>query len=65
MKLLLNKSADVNAQGEEYRVVLQAALENGHEQIIKLLLDKSADIKDSSSREYRNALYIALESGYE
>lgn len=43
MKLLLNKGASVNAQGGEYSNALQAASEEGHTQIIKLLLGKGAD----------------------
>ncbi|KAF1963965.1 hypothetical protein BU23DRAFT_376242, partial [Bimuria novae-zelandiae CBS 107.79] len=43
-KLLLNKGADVNAQGGEYGNALQAASERDHEAIVKLLLDKGADV---------------------
>jgi ankyrin repeat protein len=44
VKLLLDKGADVNAEGGEYGNALQAALSEGYEQIVKLLLDKDADI---------------------
>jgi len=44
VKLLLDKSANVNAQGGSYSNALQAALEGGHEAIAKLLLDKGADV---------------------
>ena len=39
VKLLLDKGADVNAQGKRYGNALHAALEGGHEAIAKLLLD--------------------------
>ncbi|KAF2647015.1 hypothetical protein K491DRAFT_615416, partial [Lophiostoma macrostomum CBS 122681] len=41
-KLLLDKGADVNAQGGLYGNALQAASIKGHEQVVKLLLDKGA-----------------------
>ncbi|PWO15022.1 hypothetical protein PtrARCrB10_12117, partial [Pyrenophora tritici-repentis] len=44
VKLLLNKGADVNAQGGEYGNALQAASAGGHEAIVKLLLDKGAGV---------------------
>jgi ankyrin repeat protein len=41
VKLLLEKGADVNAQGGDYGNALQAASSEGHEAIVKLLLEKS------------------------
>jgi hypothetical protein len=38
VKLLLDKGADVNAQGGDYVNSLQAASYGGYEQIMKLLL---------------------------
>jgi ankyrin repeat protein len=43
VKLLLDKGADVNAQGGRYGNALYAASLGGHEQVVKLLLDKGAD----------------------
>jgi hypothetical protein len=40
-KLLLDKGADVNAQGGYYGNALQAASEGGLEAAVKLLLDKA------------------------
>lgn len=36
-KMLLDKGADVNAQGGEYGNALQAASAGGHEQVVKML----------------------------
>ena len=58
MKLLLDKDANVNAQGREYGNALQVAAYRGHEQIVKLLLNKSADI-NMQGGEYGNALQMA------
>jgi hypothetical protein len=40
---LLDKDADVNAQGGFFGNALQAASREGHEQVVKMLLDKEAD----------------------
>jgi hypothetical protein len=40
--LLLDEVADINAQGRDYGNALYAALEEGHEQVVKMLLDASA-----------------------
>jgi ankyrin repeat protein len=42
--MLLNKGADVNAQGREYSNALYAALYRGHKQVVKILLNKDADV---------------------
>ncbi|KAF1955322.1 ankyrin, partial [Byssothecium circinans] len=64
VKLLLNKDADVNAQGGEYGNALQVASSRGHEQIVKLLLDKDADVNAQGGR-YGNALQAASFRGHE
>jgi hypothetical protein len=38
VQLLVNKGADVNAQGGDYGNALQAALERVHEQVVQLLV---------------------------
>lgn len=42
VKVLPNTKADVNAQGGYYGNALQAASRNGHEAVVRLLLDKGA-----------------------
>ncbi|KAJ4349264.1 hypothetical protein N0V85_009709, partial [Neurospora sp. IMI 360204] len=41
--MLLDKGADVNAQGGEYGTALHAASKQGHKEVVEMLLDKSAD----------------------
>ena len=42
VKTLLDKDAEVNAQGGYYSNALQAASVRGHEQIVKMLLNAGA-----------------------
>jgi ankyrin repeat protein len=57
VKLLLDKGADINAQGGNYRDALQAASSGGHEQIAQLLLDKGAGVNAPDGEyNYGNAL---------
>lgn len=44
VQLLLDKGAEVNAEGGEYGNALQAASRNGHEAVVRLLLDKGAEV---------------------
>jgi ankyrin repeat protein len=54
-KLLIEKGADVNAQGGFYGNALQAASYEGHEAIAKLLIEKGADV-NAQGGYYGNAL---------
>jgi hypothetical protein len=71
VELLLDKGADVNAQGGEYGNALQAASARGHEAasvrvheaVMKLLLDKDADVNVQGG-QYGNALYTASARGH-
>ncbi|KAE8823749.1 hypothetical protein PTNB73_10123 [Pyrenophora teres f. teres] len=63
-RLLLDKGADVNAQGGDYGNALQAASYQGHEQVVKTLLDKGADVNAQGGR-YGNALQAASYQGHE
>jgi ankyrin repeat protein len=62
-RTLLDKGANVNAQGGEYGSALQAALVNGHKEVATLLLDKGANV-NAQGGEYGNALYAASFYGY-
>src|SRR6266516_2691020 len=55
-RLLLENGADVNAQGGTYGNALQAASENGQDQIVKRLLENGADV-NAQGGTYGNALY--------
>jgi hypothetical protein len=63
-RLLLDKDADVNAQGGEYGNALQAASEGGDEQVVKMLLDAGAEVNAQGGR-YGNALQAASARGDE
>jgi len=57
--MLLDKGAEVNAQGGRYGNALQAASEGGHEKVIQMLLDKSAEV-NAQGGEYncRVAIHV-------
>jgi ankyrin repeat protein len=60
---LLDKGADVNAQGGYYGNALQAAAYEGYREIVTLLIDKGADV-NAQDRDYGNALQAAAYAGY-
>jgi ankyrin repeat protein len=64
VKLLLDKGADINAQGGPYSNALQAASEGGYEQVVKLLLDKGADV-NAQGGPHSSALQAASVGGHE
>ncbi|KAF8854030.1 ankyrin [Acephala macrosclerotiorum] len=64
VSLLLEKGADVNAQGGHYGSALQAASANGHEAIVALLLEKGADV-NAQGGHYGSALQAASANGHE
>ena len=57
MQLLLNKGAEVNAQGGEYGNALQVASSRGHTEIVQLLLNKGAEV-NAQGGEYDNASQV-------
>jgi len=59
VQLLLDKGADVNAQGGYFGNALQAAAFRGSEAIVQLLLDKGADV-NAKGGEFGNALQAAI-----
>jgi ankyrin repeat protein len=64
VRILLDKGADVNAQGGRYGNALRAASEGGHEKVVKMLLDKDA-VVNAQGGLYGNALQVASEGGHE
>ena len=64
VRLLLEKGADVNAQGGDYGNALQAASNGGHEGVVRLLLGKGANF-NAQGGAYGNALQAASYGGDE
>ena len=62
--LLVEKNADVNAQGGEYGNALQAAATRSNEGIVALLLEKGANV-NAQGGEYGNALQAAATGPHE
>ncbi|RYO82106.1 hypothetical protein DL764_009659 [Monosporascus ibericus] len=61
--MLVEKGADVNAQGGFYGNTLQAASAEGHTEIVRILVKKGADI-NAQGGYYGNALQAASAEGY-
>lgn len=51
VQMLLEKGADVNAQGGKYGNALQAASQGGHKNVVKTLLDKGTDRPDDFEQD--------------
>ncbi|KAJ7789811.1 hypothetical protein B0H14DRAFT_2535914 [Mycena olivaceomarginata] len=63
-QLLLNKGADVNAQGGFYGNAFQAAANGSHDKIVQVLLDKGADVNVQGGH-FGNALQAAAYRGHD
>jgi ankyrin repeat protein len=63
VQLLLDKGADVNAQGGKYGNALQAASSRGNLEVVQLLLDKGANV-NAQGGYYGNALLAASHEGH-
>jgi hypothetical protein len=63
VELLLERGADVNAQGGRHGNALQAACSRGHEKIAQMLLEQGANV-NAQGGEYGNALQAARRGGY-
>ena len=64
MQLLIDKGADVHAQGEYHGNALYAATYEGHKAISTLLIEKGADVH-AQGGYYRNVLQAARYKGHE
>ncbi|KAK4896504.1 hypothetical protein LTR49_028133 [Elasticomyces elasticus] len=62
--ILLKQGANVNAQGEDFGNVLQAALSGGHKKEVAIFFEQGVDV-DAQGGEYGNAPQVALAEGYE
>ncbi|KAB5513458.1 nucleoside phosphorylase domain-containing protein [Coniochaeta sp. 2T2.1] len=58
------KEADVDTQRREYGTALLAASEEGHEEIVEMLLEKGADV-NTQGGDYGTALQAASAGGHE
>ena len=57
----MKKGADKNAKDKYKNTALMIAAGNGHEEVVKLLLEKGADI-NAENRDGKNALMFAAEN---
>ncbi|KAJ5654822.1 hypothetical protein N7490_001825 [Penicillium lividum] len=64
VQLLLEKGAEVNAQGGVYGNALYAASSRGHDKIVQLLLEKGAEV-NAQGGEYGNALQATSSEGHD
>ncbi|KAF7136844.1 hypothetical protein CNMCM5793_006414 [Aspergillus hiratsukae] len=64
IELLLEKGADVNAQGGLYGNALQAACVEGHKEVVQLLLENGAEVNVQDGGYYGNALHAACVEGH-
>jgi hypothetical protein len=64
VELLLERGADVNAQGGHYGNALQAACFGGHDKIVHILLERGADV-NAQGGHYGNALQAACFGGHD
>ncbi|THY83110.1 hypothetical protein D6C93_08986 [Aureobasidium pullulans] len=64
VQMLLDRGADVNAEGVEYGSALSAASYEGHERIVQMLLDRGADV-NAQGGKYGSALLAASCEGHD
>jgi len=58
VRLLLEKGADINAQGLQKETALMAAVQKGHSDVVRFLVEKGAD-KTLQNARGKTALYLA------
>jgi ankyrin repeat protein len=64
LQMLVDRGADVNAQGGYYGSVLRAASAQGHEKVVQMLLDAGADV-NAQDEHYGSALRAASAQGHD
>ncbi|KAF3935762.1 Ankyrin-1 [Dactylella cylindrospora] len=64
VELLINKGADVNAQGGSHSSALRAAAEKGHDKIVGMLLSNGAEV-NTQEDGYDDALHLASAKGHD
>jgi hypothetical protein len=64
VQVLMNAGAEVNAQGADCSIILQAASVHGHAGVVQILMDAGADA-NAQDGEYGNAPAAASRGGYE
>ncbi|KAJ5675431.1 hypothetical protein N7462_008328 [Penicillium macrosclerotiorum] len=64
VQILLERGADVNAQGGDYGTALCAASFCGYDQIVQILLEQGADV-NAQGGDYGTALYAASCRGHD
>jgi ankyrin repeat protein len=65
VQVMLEARADVKGKGDDGVPVLHRAAENGHEAVVKLLLDKGAELESKDSIYGGTPLLWAAENGHE
>ncbi|KAH8669313.1 ankyrin repeat-containing domain protein [Ilyonectria robusta] len=65
VRLGLDDGADIRTPGESRKTLLHFAAGNGHKEVVKLLLDRHADIEARETEFNRTALQMAAENGHE
>ncbi|KIX01363.1 uncharacterized protein Z518_09088 [Rhinocladiella mackenziei CBS 650.93] len=63
VKMLLDRGADVNAEGGGFDNALQVASVEGHSEVVEMLLDRGADM-NAQGGHYGNALQAASFDGH-
>ena len=63
VQILIDKGADVNAQGDYGYTALIAASAIGHTEIVQILIDKNAKVNEKNNGGY-TALLVASQNGH-
>ncbi|GAW10696.1 hypothetical protein ANO14919_000310 [Xylariales sp. No.14919] len=63
-KLLLERGAKVEPEGEDVQTPLWCAVNEGHEAVVRLLLENGANVKAKTTSEQWTALHVAATNGH-